>query len=58
MRYFRKDRRVMSIMIEVNRGLYLNEATGEAGERFEHVQSMLARVLNAIAEGAGADRAT
>jgi N-formylglutamate deformylase len=54
MRYYRKDRRVMSIMIEVNRGLYLDEATGEAGERFEHVQSMLARVLDAIAEAPAA----
>ena len=32
MRYFRKDRRVRSI--EVNRGLYLDEANGRAGERF------------------------
>ena len=44
MRYFRNDRRVMSIMVEVNRGLYLDEATGKAGERFSYVQSMLARV--------------
>ena len=30
-------------MIDVNRRLYLDEVTGKAGERFGHVQSMLAR---------------
>jgi len=50
MRYFRNDRRVMSIMIEVNRRLYLDETTGKAGKRFGHVQSMLARVLEAVVE--------
>ena len=50
MRYFRNDRRVMSIMIEVNRRLYLDATTGKAGKRFGHVQSMLARVLEAVVE--------
>ena len=50
MRYFRNDRRVLSIMIEVNRRLYLDETTGKAGERFGDVQSMLARVLQAVVE--------
>jgi N-formylglutamate amidohydrolase len=50
MRYFRNDRRVMSIMVEVNRGLYLDEATGKAGKRFGQVQSMLASVLEAVIE--------
>jgi len=50
MRYFRNDRRVMSIMIEVNRRLYLDETTGKAGERFGDVQTMLARVLQAVVE--------
>jgi hypothetical protein len=39
----------MSIIVEVNRSLYLDEATGKAGERFDHVQSMLARVLKDLA---------
>jgi len=47
--YFRNDCRVMSIMVEVNRRLYLDEATGKVGERFDHVQSMLARVLKDLA---------
>jgi hypothetical protein len=34
MRYFRNDRRVMSIMIEVNR---LDETTGKPGKRFGHM---------------------
>jgi len=50
MRYFRNDPRVMSIMIEVNRRLYLDEATGKAGERFAYVQSMLAKVLEALVD--------
>jgi N-formylglutamate deformylase len=50
MRYFRNDRRVMSVMIEVNRRLYLDEATGKAGKRFGHVQSTLARVLEAVVD--------
>jgi len=37
-------------MIEVNRRLYLDETTGKAGERFGDVQSMLARVLQAVVE--------
>ena len=49
MNYFRNDSRVMSIMVEVNRRLYLHEATGKADERFGHVQSMLARVLKDLA---------
>jgi hypothetical protein len=40
----------MSIMIEVNRRLYLDEATGKAGKRFGHVQSMLAKFLEAVVD--------
>jgi hypothetical protein len=38
MRYFRKDQRVASIMIEVNRSVYLNEATDLATEQFPEVR--------------------
>jgi len=44
------DCRVVSIMVEVNRRLYLDEATGKAGERFGHIQSMLTRVLEAVVD--------
>jgi N-formylglutamate deformylase len=50
LRYFCKDRRVKSIMVEVNRQLYLDEATGKQGKYFEHMQRSLAKVLNAIVE--------
>src|SRR5262252_9377589 len=36
-------------MIDVNRRLYLDEVTGKAGERFGHVQSMLARCCDRAA---------
>jgi N-formylglutamate deformylase len=50
LRYFRKDRCVISIMIEVNRGLYLDEATGTMGKYFTQVQSTLAKVLDQLIE--------
>src|SRR5262249_29304082 len=50
MRYFRNDRRVMSIMIEVNRRLYLDEATGKVRDRFVTAQSLPVRVLAAVRE--------
>jgi N-formylglutamate amidohydrolase len=49
MRYFRRDARVMSIMVEVNRRLYLDEATGAPSERFGEIQAMLSRVLATLA---------
>lgn len=49
MRYFREDRHVVSIMVEVNRRLYLEESTGKAGEHFSRMQSLLAKVLEALA---------
>jgi N-formylglutamate amidohydrolase len=50
MRYFQRNRLVMSIMVEVNRGLYLNEETGKAGGRFGAIQAMLAKVLTSLAD--------
>jgi hypothetical protein len=50
MRYFRNDDRVTSVMVEVNRRLYLDEVTGKMGARFSHVQSMLAEVLKALTD--------
>jgi hypothetical protein len=48
MRYFWDDHRVTSIMVEVNRRLYLDELTGKMGAHFSHVQSMLTEVLKAL----------
>jgi N-formylglutamate amidohydrolase len=49
--YLGRDRRVISVMIEVRRGLYCDEATGERNERFDAVRSMLER---AVAPAVGA----
>jgi hypothetical protein len=32
-------------MVEVNRGLYLDEVTGKMGAHFSRIQSLLAKVL-------------
>lgn len=48
MRYFRTNFAVKSIMIEVNRGLYLNEATAERNESFYRVRDVLAKALETL----------
>lgn len=48
MRYFRKDRRVNSIMIEVNRRLYMDEASGSKNEDFGRIQGLLVSVLQTM----------
>lgn len=47
-RYLHKDRRVASIMLEVNRRLYLDEATGQKNKHFGWTQNVLAKVLNTM----------
>ena len=48
MRYFRNNDRVTSVMVEVNRRLYLDEVTGKTGAHFGRIQSVLAKVLGAL----------
>lgn len=49
MPYYQKDRRVVSVMIEVNRALYMVEATGQRGPDFTFVaESIRHCVLSAI----------
>jgi len=48
MLYFRNDDRVTSVMVEVNRRLYLDEVTGKMGAHFSRIQSVLAKVLEAL----------
>jgi len=43
--YFQQEHRVMSIMIEVNRRLYMNETTGERNSDFDLFNSIIVRVL-------------
>ena len=40
--YLGKDERVDSVMIEVRRGLYCDEETGERNAEFDEVRAMLA----------------
>jgi len=47
--YFRVDRRVGSVMVEVNRRLYLDEVTGFPLEAFDDVRARISRSLTALA---------
>ena len=46
--YFRRDVRVRSVMIEVNRRLYLNEQTGARSARFDDCRTALTGVLHDV----------
>lgn len=46
--FYHKEPRVMSIMVEVNRSLYLDESTGSRTVGFERVRSQLSRMLEAL----------
>ena len=48
-----KDKRVTSVMIEVNRKLYMNERTGEKSEGFEKTAEMCRRLMKIVAEFEG-----
>lgn len=41
MEYYRKDERVQSLMIELNRALYLDETTAQRSESFQDVRNMI-----------------
>ena len=49
-KHYGKDRRVISIMVEVNRKLYMNEKTGEKTENFEKIRSMCVHLMHIAAE--------
>lgn len=44
-RYYRKDPRVLSVMIEVKRALYMDESTGRKNEHFPNTQNKLQSIL-------------
>lgn len=50
LRHYRTDSRVTALMVEVNRGLYMDERTGERGANYESVRATLQRVLQALSE--------
>jgi N-formylglutamate deformylase len=42
---YRKDRRIMSVMIEVNRRLYMDEDTGFKNRNFDKVGAAVGRLI-------------
>ncbi len=45
LQYYQKDQRVQSIMIEIRRGLYMNEANGEKNSDFSQMNKVTAEFL-------------
>ena len=50
MEFYRKDSRVMSIMIEINRSLYANEKTGIKRSAFESIKKEMEIILRSLHE--------
>jgi N-formylglutamate deformylase len=50
MKYYRKDKHVTSVMIEVNRRLYMDEATGEKLPCFEAVRAFVLSLVGKVTE--------
>jgi N-formylglutamate amidohydrolase len=48
MAFYQKDRRVASIMIEVNRNLYMDELAGTKSCGFDTVKAQIQTLLDAI----------
>ena len=46
--YYRRDNRVASLMIEVRRGLYCDEATGDPASSFASVRERLERAVRSV----------
>jgi N-formylglutamate amidohydrolase len=44
--FYMKDKRVTSIMIELNRALYMDEVTGEKLPQFESIKKIIAKFLD------------
>jgi N-formylglutamate deformylase len=47
-RWYHRDKRVVSVMVEVNRRLYMDEATGEKNSGFSDIQTLLRSVLTGL----------
>jgi hypothetical protein len=53
---YRKDRRIWSVMVEVNRGAYMDEQSGLANQEFEQVRATVGELIVTAAEAAVHDR--
>lgn len=51
--YWRRDERVLAVMLEVNRGRYLDEATGRPSAGFEETERLLQAALVRLVDAAG-----
>lgn len=49
-KYYGKDKRVVSVMIEVNRRLYMDEKTGEKSDGFEKTRQMCLKLMQIAAD--------
>jgi N-formylglutamate amidohydrolase len=47
-RWYQRDERVSAVMIEINRRLYMDEATGQKSASFEDVKTLVQSVLNSL----------
>jgi len=47
-KFLHREKRVKSIMIEINRKLYMNEATGEKNDSFGEIKSNIRKLVNQI----------
>lgn len=47
---YRESEKVFAVMLELNRALYMDEATGEKSAAFDDVQRKLERILDAIGD--------
>lgn len=45
--YYRTDPRVVSVMLEINRGRYMDETTGDRSVTFEDVRGLVGRLIGA-----------
>lgn len=50
LKHFQQDPRVLALMVELNRGLYLDEATGARTDNFNLLQGKVREALTVIAE--------
>ena len=48
LKFYNKDKRVQSIMIEVRRDLYMNEHSGEKNKKFNYIKNILGQILMKI----------